>query len=120
MKKVTIITILAICWMISLTTGCKKTKPAPPVTKDSTIATIDSLSLEINQFIWSGLSSYYLWTDSVSNLSPIKYSTWTALNNFLIPYTDHEKLFNSLLYTTRDKWSWIVTDYTTLEQEFQG
>jgi carboxyl-terminal processing protease len=120
MKKVTIITILAICWMISLTTGCKKDKPAPPVTKDSTIATIDSLSLEINQFIWSGLSSYYLWTDSVSNLSPIKYSTWTALNNFLIPYTDHEKLFNSLLYTTRDKWSWIVTDYTTLEQEFQG
>jgi carboxyl-terminal processing protease len=117
MKKVTIISLLAICCMISITTGCKKDKPSPtpPV-----IVPIDRLSLEINQFIWSGLSDYYLWCDSVSNLSKTKYSDTTTLNNFLIPYTDHEQLFNSLLYTTRDKWSWIVTDYTALEKEFQG
>jgi len=81
---------------------------------------IDSLSLEINQFIWYGLSGYYLWTDSVPKLSTKAYNTPTDLDNFLIPYTDHEQLFNSLLYPTRDHWSWIVSDYTTLEQQFQG
>jgi carboxyl-terminal processing protease len=119
MKKVTLISLLLICWMISLTTSCKKDSPAPVVVKDATSAK-DSLSLEINQFIWYGLSGYYLWTDSVANLSTSKWVTLTNLDNYLKTYTDHEKLFNSLLYTLRDKWSWIVSDYTTLEQQFQG
>jgi carboxyl-terminal processing protease len=118
MKKISIISLLFLCWMISLTTSCKKESSKPSV-KDST-AIKDSISLEINQFIWEGLNTYYLWTDSVPNLSASKFPTMASLNTFLKPYTDHNILFNSLLYTTRDKWSWIVDNYTSLEQEFQG
>ena len=114
MKKLSIIAFLFILGILVLTTSCKKDKPAPVVVK------VDSLSLEINQFIWYGLSGYYLWSDSVHALSTNAYNTTTDLDNFLIPYTDHEQLFNSLLYPTRDHWSWIVPDYTVLEQQFQG
>ncbi len=112
MKKISLFSLALLVWMICLTNGCKRDKPSAPV--------IDRLSLEINQFIWNGLSNYYLWTDSVANLSQTKYADTNKLNSFLIPFSDHEKLFSSLLYPTRDKWSWIVPDYTVLEKEFQG
>lgn len=112
MKKITLFSLAIIVWMITLTTACRKDKPSAPV--------VDRLSLEINQFIWNGLSNYYLWTDSVSNLSQTTYADTNKLNSFLVPFSDHEKLFNSLLYPTRDHWSWIVPDYTVLEKEFQG
>jgi carboxyl-terminal processing protease len=92
--------------------GCKKDNPPP----------LSALDLEINQFIWSGMHNYYLWTDDVPNLSASKFKTQLELNAFLYQYSDHEKFFNSLLYNygTIDRFSWIVDDYVALEQEFQG
>lgn len=77
---------------------------------------------EIDEFIWSGLKDYYLWVDNVSNLTNPAFSDRTALANFLSPYTDHEDLFEDLLYQRDiiDKWSWIVDDYVALENYFQG
>jgi carboxyl-terminal processing protease len=121
MKKAAIFSILVFCWMISITTSCKKDSPTPNKSSDTTtVVKVDSLSLEINQFIWYGLNLYYLWTDSVTNLSASKWVSETNLNTYLNTFTDHTALFNSLLYSTRDKWSWIVNDYTSLEQLFQG
>jgi carboxyl-terminal processing protease len=111
MKNKIQFTIVAVSLVISLVgTSCHPDQSS----------NLSSTSLEINQFIWSGLSQCYLWTDSVTNLSPSKYSNESALNSFLNNYPDHEKLFNSLLYTKRDKWSWIVDDYTALEKQFEG
>ena len=83
----------------------------------------NKVSSEINQFIWGGLNYWYLWKDSVPKLSESSFQNSTDnLNSFLNTYTDHEKLFNDLLYkqTEVDKWSWIVDDYTVLEGELQG
>lgn len=79
----------------------------------------DSASLEINQFIWNKMNYAYLWTDSVPNLASYR-SNSGGLNDFLNSYSDHEKLFNTLLYPKRDHWSWIVDDYIALEKMFQG
>ena len=107
--------------LICLTNNCKKESPAPVP-----VITVDSTkikSLEINQFICGGLSYYYLWTDSVPKLSNSYFQNDTSKwNTFLRTYTDHEKLFNDLLYKQNviDKWSWIVDDYTVLENELKG
>jgi len=81
-----------------------------------------AISQEINSFIWTDMYSYYLWTANVPALNPYSYSSQTALDNYLNTYTDHSKLFNDLLYQPGviDKWSWIVSDYTVLDNLFQG
>lgn len=113
-----IIVIVVVIFLIGFTSNCKKDTPAPaPLTAE------ERISLNTNQFIWGGLNYWYLWVDSVPALALATYQNDTnKLNAFLKPYTDHEKLFNDLLYkkSTVDKWSWIVDDYTVLENELQG
>ena len=96
-----------------LSTNCKKDNPSPVVIKDAD---------EINKFIWTAMHDCYLWQSNVTNLTNTQFSKSDSLNAFLNKYTDHEKLFNDLLYQhdVIDKWSWIVDDYTTLENELQG
>jgi C-terminal processing protease CtpA/Prc len=98
--------------------GCKKSPSTP-----QTPVTTDSVSMQINKFIWFGLNYEYLWVDSVPQLSEVYFhSSLDSLNRFLSLYTDHEKLFTSLLYKYQkvDQWSWIVDDYVALENLFQG
>lgn len=109
--------------VLLLTTHCKPehNSPEPLPHSNPILSHSDSVNLEINQFIWSGLHSYYLWVDSVSKLSANYFkNSEDTLNSFLLKYTDHEKLFNDLLYPNLDRWSWIVDDYTVLENELQG
>ena len=91
--------------------------------KDLSSSQISSLDLEINEFIWGGLNTNYLWVDNVPKLSPTYFSNdQSKIINFLKGYSDHEKLFYDLLYDygTVDRFSWIVSDYTALQQQFQG
>ena len=119
-KHLWVIVIFAL--LLCLISNCKKDSIAPPPAKLTAADSANLISLEINQFIWNGLNYYYLWVDSVPKLSPKYFQNDTnKWNTFLRPYSDHEKLFNDLLYkNTVDKWSWIVDDYTVLENELQG
>ena len=74
----------------------------------------------INKFIYNGLKDYYLWVDKVPNLVAAKYSITDSLNYFLNTYTDHNKLFNDLLYPTLDKWSFIVDNSQTITNWIMG
>ena len=74
----------------------------------------------INKFVYNGLKDYYLWVDNVPSLTAQKYSIKDSLNYFLNTYTDPAKLFNGLLYTTLDKWSFIVDDSQTITDWIQG
>ncbi|WP_276381919.1 S41 family peptidase [Flavobacterium sp. H4147] len=85
--------------------------------------------LQINDFIWKGLNQFYLWQPDVPNLSDDRFSTQNDLNSFLRGYSDPEDLFQNLLYKpiskfpkgqAVDRFSWIVEDYSVLEQELQG
>ncbi|HEY4785273.1 MAG TPA: S41 family peptidase [Bacteroidales bacterium] len=116
MKKFNPLRITALFIMLSfLVTNCKKDHTSPSNTETPAV------TLEINKFIWGNLNYWYYWVDSVPKLSYSYFQNDTNnINAFLKTYTDHEKLFNDLLYTKRDKWSWIVDDYTVLEGELQG
>ncbi len=77
-------------------------------------------NLEINDFIWKGLNLFYFWQADVADLADDRFATQSELNSFLNTYPDPENLFESLLYRTSDRFSWIVDDYIALEQQFQG
>jgi len=88
---------------------------------------------EVNQFVWVSMHDYYLWNDKISNLTNTYYQPLTStsanykqhkdsLNVFLNKYSDPEKLFNGLLYQYNvvDKWSFIVKDYTIIDNWIAG
>ncbi len=78
-------------------------------------------NLKINDFVWKGLNQYYLWQADVPNLSDNKFANQGALNTFLSNYDTPESLFNALkVDKSTDRFSWIVSDYLTLEQQLQG
>lgn len=86
-------------------------------------------NLQVNDFIWKGLNQFYLWQADVPNLADNRFSNQGALNSFLNGYSSPENLFQSLLNKPAskfpkgeaiDRFSWIVEDYSVLEDELQG
>jgi carboxyl-terminal processing protease len=86
-------------------------------------------AIEVQNFIWKGLNQYYLWQADVPELADNKFANQTQLNNFLLGYPKPENLFQDLLNKpisklplgqAVDRFSWIETDYTVLEQELNG
>ncbi|WPO79253.1 S41 family peptidase [Flavobacterium sp. KACC 22761] len=85
-------------------------------------------TLQVNDFIWKGLNTVYLWQADVPNLADDRFSSQAELNSYLSGYSKPEELFQDLLNkpiskypaTAIDRFSWIVDDYTVLEQELNG
>ncbi|KAF2330268.1 S41 family peptidase [Flavobacterium daemonense] len=85
-------------------------------------------TLQVNDFVWKGLNAVYLWQADVPNLADDRFSTQAELNSYLSGYSDPKELFQDLLNkpiskypaTAIDRFSWIVDDYTVLEQELNG
>ncbi len=85
-------------------------------------------ALDANRFIWKAMNELYLWQADVPNLADDKFSTDADFELFLNNYTKPEDLFKNLLnrpptlYDTNivDRYSWIVNDYRTLENQLQG
>ncbi len=77
---------------------------------------------EINDFIWKGLNTFYLYKDDVPNLANDRFSTNEDYTSYLNSFSVPEELFESLIHQrpTIDRFSWIVDDYITLEQFFSG
>ncbi len=80
---------------------------------DATIAGVATISEKINtvsQFVYDGLSTYYLWADYMTNKKPT------------IRDVDPKKYFERVLYTTDTQkgWSWITDDVSELLADFQG
>jgi carboxyl-terminal processing protease len=96
----------------------------PPVIPDAS---------EVNTFVWGNMHDWYLWNDKISNLTNTYYQPLTttspnykrnvdSLNVFLNKYSDPSKLFPDLLYQYKvvDKWSFMVNDYTIIENWIAG
>lgn len=75
----------------------------------------------VQNFVWKGLNSYYLYQDNVPNLNDIKNQSFGDLNSYTSQFTP-ESLFSSLLYnrSTVDKYSVLFSNYTQLEQALTG
>lgn len=85
-------------------------------------------NLQVNDFIWKGLNEVYLWQADVPNLANDRFGSDDEYNSYLSGYSDPEELFQALLNkpiskypaSAIDRFSWIVKDYTVLEQELNG
>lgn len=87
-------------------------------------------NLDVHKFIWRGLNQMYLWQEDVPDLADNRFMDNIEYESFLGKYTP-EELFEKLLYRapdsdeanvngTVDRFSWIVSDYLTLEQQLGG
>ena len=76
--------------------------------------------IEINDFVWKGLNAYYFWQSSKPELADNRFNSQASLDNYLAGFSNPENIFESLLFRPTDRFSWIVNDYTVLENAFQG
>lgn len=81
--------------------SCKKDiAPQTEIIPAETIAT--------NKWIYDNMNMYYLWKTEMP----------TTIDN--TKESDPEKYFYKLLYNDKDKWSFITSDYASLESELGG
>src|SRR6056300_1310313 len=75
--------------------------------------------LQISDFIWEGLNTYYYWQEEVEALADSKLEDEKAYAEFISQNADPELFFDSLLHP-EDRFSWIEDDYVELENSLQG
>ncbi|MGJ8743228.1 S41 family peptidase [Polaribacter sp.] len=75
---------------------------------------------DINYFIWKGMNAYYLWQQDVPDLADDRFKTYDELYTHFRTFSSPKNVFESVLYTPADRFSWIVDDYIALENAFQG
>ncbi|WP_299013401.1 S41 family peptidase [uncultured Polaribacter sp.] len=117
MKKYTLIALIA---FLFIAFACNDEEPTTTSLEDELgeITTAD----EVNDFIWKGLNLYYLWQADVPDLADNRFNNLNELFTFFRESNSPESTFSSLLFQegTTDRFSWIVDDYITLENSFQG
>lgn len=113
MKKYILASLISVLF---LTVSCSKNENG--LSEEFTVTTND----EINNFIWKGLNTYYLWQADVPNLADNRFNDLEDLYTFFRSNATPDDTFNSLLNQpgTIDRFSWIVDDYVALENSFQG
>lgn len=74
---------------------------------------------QVNDFIWKGLNSYYLWQQEVPDLSDNKLINRTEYFNFINSFTKPTAFFTHLKFS-EDRFSVIYDDYNTLEALLSG
>lgn len=73
--------------------------------------------LDVEDFIWKGLNSYYYWQNSIPDLADNRFDSRESYANYLSQFDGKlELLFESLL-SSEDRFSWIMSDYTDLENQ---
>ena len=119
-------TYLFLAALFLLVTGCKKEEvldeeQAVEATRQDTDDTAISLegALQVSDFVWEGLNTYYYWQEEVPNLADSKLSDEKAFAQFISNNSEPEAFFESLLHPD-DRFSWIQDDYEELENLLQG
>ena len=104
MKKEILIIVL-ICGLFFSLPNCKKDPDPDDV---DTAKVISEDTKYVNNWIWNVMNEVYLWNVYIpQNLDPEK-------------EPDPEKFFEKLLYTTKDRFSWISDDYEGLMEQYVG
>lgn len=78
-------------------------------------------SISVNDFVWKGLNLWYYWQQEVPDLADDRFGGQQAYLDY-INSKQTDDLFFGLLhqYGTTDRFSWIVPDYHTLDNQFAG
>ena len=72
------------------------------------------------QFVWSAMNFWYYWQQDVPNLADDRFSSNQELQNYLLGFEDAEAVFNELLYTQADDFSFFISNYEEFQQNQQG
>ena len=73
--------------------------------------------LDVEDFIWKGLNTYYYWQSSIPDLADNRFDSRESYATYLSDFDGRlELLFESLL-SSKDRFSWIMSDYTELENQ---
>ena len=79
-------------------------------------------NIEIQDFVWKGMNSWYNWQSSVTNLADTKDNNQNNYISYLNGYSTPKSLFESLLFDpgNTDRFSWFIEDYIEQNNAFQG
>ena len=101
MKKLNIQLLLLIFALSFVATSCSDKNELPKPTEDIPL---------VSQFVYDGLSMYYLWKDNMLDKKPT------------VSDVDPQKYFKSVLYKTdiENSWSWLTDDAEGLIADFAG
>ena len=72
---------------------------------------------EIEDFIWEGLNTYYYWQAIVPDLADDRFSSQKSYAAFLSQSSENQEMLFKSLLLDKDRFSWIVSDYTVLEKQ---
>ncbi len=94
----------------NLLTGCFEDKDDVPQVAGTT---------EINDFIHRGMRTWYLYKSDVPDLASDRFSSDQEYREFLQRFSSPEAIFEGLK-SNIDEFSFLVDDFVTLEQAFDG
>ncbi len=112
MKK--IVFFCSICLLLTVSfISCSK--------NDNLVSNV-SQDIEVQDFVWKGMNSWYNWQSNVANLANTKDNNQDNYVSYLNGYSTPESLFNSLLFDAgnTDRFSWFIEDYVVQNNAFQG
>jgi len=98
--------------------SCKKEDTTNTGDRDDATINLTG-TLEISDFVWKGLNEVYFWQEQVPNLADAKAENATGYAQFIQSNPEPEAFFESLLHED-DQFSWIVDNYTDLENSLAG
>ncbi|MCM5662863.1 S41 family peptidase [Galbibacter mesophilus] len=79
-----------------------------------------TLDNEINDFVWEGMNYWYYYQDQVADLADSKNDNQNSYFNFLNSYSTPEDLFNALVFSKEDDFSWFIEDVEEQQNAFAG
>lgn len=80
---------------------------------------IKASTKSIQNFIYNGLQTYYLYKDNQPDLANNRFESEQAYSDFLNSYESPASLFNHL-QVSQDRFSFLVNDYRVLEKALNG
>lgn len=83
---------------------------------DDNILAVD-YNLEVEDFVWKGLNTFYYWQGEVPDLADNRFTTNKGYANFLSEFDGKPDALFDHLMSSKDRFSWVVDDYVDLENQ---
>ena len=80
---------------------------------------IDNPNQDVQEFIWQGMNNIYFYKNDVPDLADNRFNSLEEFYSFLNTFDSTQSLFDDL-QSSRDRFSFLVSDYVALEQTFSG
>lgn len=87
--------------------------------EEATAPEVPSVDLEVENFIYRGMSDIYLYKDDVDELADNYFGSTADKEDFLADFSSPEKLFDGLT-SSQDRFSYLIEDYNEMNKMASG